>query len=62
MIEYKEIERTVEEQGTSMERETLTHPAFGMIGFSRVSGGENTLFGSSIKHNDRIIMRLKHAK
>lgn len=31
-----------------------------MIGFSRVSGGENTLFGSSIKHNDRIIMKLKH--
>lgn len=61
-MEYKEIERTVEEQGTSMERETLTHPAFGLIGFSRVSGGENTLFGSSIKHNDRIIMRLKHAK
>lgn len=31
MLEYKEIERTVEEQGTSMERETYRHPAFGMI-------------------------------
>lgn len=60
MIEYKEIERTVEKQGTSLERETFKHPAFGMIGFLRVSGGENTLFGSSIKHNDRIVMRLKH--
>ena len=62
MLEYKEIERTVEEQGTSMERETYRHPAFGMIGFSRVSGGENELFGSSVKHNDRIVMKLKHGE
>ena len=62
MIEYKEIERVVEGQGTSMERETFTHPAFGMIGFSRVTGGENTLFGSSIKHNDKIVMKLKHGE
>lgn len=60
MIEYKEIEKTVKEQGTAMERETYRHPAFGMIGFSRVSGGKNVLFGSSVKHNDRIIMKLKH--
>ncbi len=33
-----------------------------MIGFSRVSGGENVLFGSSIKHNNRIVMTLKHGK
>lgn len=62
MMEYKEIERTVEEEGTSMERETFKHPAFGMIGFSRISGGENILFGSSIEHNDRIAMTLKHGK
>lgn len=62
MIEYKEVERTVEGEGTSMERETFKHPAFGMIGFSRVSGGENTLFGSSIKHNDRIILKIKHGE
>lgn len=62
MIEYKEIERTIEGQGTSIERERFEHPAFGMIGFSRVSGGETTLFGSSIKHNDRIVMKLKHGK
>lgn len=60
MIEYKEIEKTVKEQGTAMERETYRHPAFGMIGFSRVSGGKNVLFGSSVKHNDRIVMKLKH--
>lgn len=62
MVDYTEIERMVEKQGTSMERETFKHPAFGMIGFSRVSGGENTLFGSSIKHNDRIVMKLKHGE
>lgn len=62
MIEYKEVERVVEEEGTSMERETFKHPAFGMIGFSRISGGENTLFGSSIKHNDRIMLKIKHGE
>lgn len=62
MVEYKEVERIVDRQGTSMEREVFKHPAFGMIGFSRISGEENTLFGSSIKHNDRIVMRLKHGE
>lgn len=62
MLEYKEIERTIEEQGTSMEREIYRHPAFGMIGFSRVSGRENVLFGSSVKHNDKIVMTLKHGE
>ena len=38
-----------------------THPAFGLIGFHRVSGGDHTLFGSSIEHNDRIMMTVKHA-
>ena len=45
-----------------MERETFKHPAFGMIGFSRISGGESTLFGSSIEHNDRIKLKIKHGK
>lgn len=62
MVEYKDIERTVENKNGVTERETFKHPAFGMIGFSRVSGGENTLFGSSIKHNNRIIMTLKHGE
>lgn len=62
-MEYKEIERTVENtNGGFTEREIFNHPAFGMIGFSRVRGGENTLFGSSIKHNDRITMTLKHGE
>lgn len=62
MIEYKEIERVADEQDTFIEREVLKHPAFEMIGFSRVSGGDSTLFGSSIKHNDKIVMKLKHGE
>lgn len=62
MLKYKKIERTIDDKGTSMEREILKHPAFGMIGFSRVSGGENVLFGSSVKHNDRVVMTLKHGE
>lgn len=62
MIEYKKIERVTDEQNDFMEREMLKHPAFGMIGFSRVSGGDSTLFGSSIKHNDKIVMKLKHGE
>lgn len=38
------------------------HPAFGMLGFSRVTGGDRTLFGSSIKHNDRIMLVIKRAE
>lgn len=38
-----------------------THPSYGTLMFNRVSGGETTLFGSSIKHRDTIIMELCHA-
>lgn len=49
-------------ENSSLERETYKHPAFGMIGFSRITGGDNVLFGSSIKHNDRIQLTIKHGK
>lgn len=62
MVEYKEIERTVKEQGISSKSEEFKHPAFGMIGFSRVNGGDPNLFGSSIKHNNKIVMTLRHGK
>lgn len=39
-----------------------THPAFGLIGFHRITGGDQTLFGSSIEHHDRIMMTVKHAE
>lgn len=38
------------------------HPSYGLLAFSRVSGGESTLFGSSIKHNERIRMEVKRAR
>ncbi len=35
-----------------------THPAYGILGFSRVSGGPGKLYGSEIHHNSYIEMRL----
>lgn len=36
------------------------HPAQGMLSFSRVHGGDPKLFGSSVQHNDKITLTLKH--
>lgn len=37
-----------------------SHPSYGMLGFSRVTcSGSKSLFGSSIKHRDTIVLRLK---
>lgn len=36
------------------------HPGYGMLGFHRTNGNGVSLFGSSIKHNNTIIMTLKH--
>lgn len=30
------------------------HPSFGMLSFNRISGGSPYLYGSSIKHHDKI--------
>lgn len=38
------------------------HPSYGMLGFYRTQGRNISLFGSSIKHNDIIVMRLKHGE
>lgn len=55
-----EIEK-LEDAG--LKRETYKHPAFGMVSFERVTGGgDNVLFGSSIKHNDRIRLTIKHGE
>lgn len=42
--------------------EHFTHPTFGVIQFSRCQGGDNVLFGSSIKHNDTIRLTVSHAE
>lgn len=38
------------------------HPSYGMLSFSRRSGGASPLFGSSIQHKDIIAMTLKHGE
>lgn len=35
------------------------NPAYGMLSFHRVSGGDPNLFGSSVKHNQKIMLTLK---
>ena len=36
-----------------------THPSYGMLQFSRTTGGKTSLFGSSIKHKDTIRLKVK---
>lgn len=42
--------------------ENTTHPSYGMLGFSRTTGGKTNLFGSSIQHRDTIVMELRHGE
>lgn len=44
------------------EKKYEEHPSYGLLGFSRAVGGNPNLFGSSVPHTDKIIMKLKHAK
>lgn len=37
-----------------MENEYMKHPSYGLLSFSRISGGTTNLFGSSIQHKDTI--------
>jgi hypothetical protein len=41
------------------DRVETKHPSFGLIRFSRIHGGENVLFGSSIRHSNMIEMTIK---
>lgn len=38
------------------------HESYGMLQFSRTSGRGTSLFGSSIQHNDTIVMRLREGE
>ena len=42
--------------------EDFTHPSYGTVSFTRAQGGDSVLFGSSIKHNNVIILRVSHAE
>lgn len=62
MRESRPIEVEIKEDSSGLKRETYKHPAFGMVSFGRITGGDNVLFGSSIKHNDRIRLTIKHGE
>lgn len=36
------------------------HPSYGMIGFSRVNGGDGVLHGCSVRHHNQIWLRISH--
>ncbi len=41
-----------------MENNYMKHPSYGLLQFSRMSGGLTNLFGSSIQHKDTIRLRI----
>lgn len=43
-----------------MNKEKKEHSSYGMISFSRTNGGNPSLFGSSVEHNEKITMRVSH--
>ena len=45
-----------------MAKKSETNPAYGMLAFHRVSGGDPNLFGSSVKHNQKIMLTLKEGR
>ena len=54
-----EQEPTVKENAGSCHDETVyTHPAYGQISVSRVQGGNTTLYGSSFRHNNYVVVRI----
>jgi|CXWL01.1.fsa_nt_gi hypothetical protein len=41
---------------------TETHPSYGLVQFSRVSGGSGTMFGTSVRSNNYIRLRISPAR
>ncbi len=46
----------------SVTGDSYQHSSFGTISFTRTQGGSQALFGSSIKHNNTILLRISHAE
>ena len=46
----------------SVTGDAYKHPSFATISFTRTQGGSQALFGSSIKHNNAILLRISHAE
>ena len=56
-------ELRVKDKGSHREHELDAHPSYGMISISRQSwGGGGTLFGSKIKHNNIISLKISTAE
>lgn len=56
-------EKPVRKEGMFIDDYTETHPAFGMIGLSRISSSRGvSLFGSSIKHSNLLSLTIKTAE
>lgn len=55
-------EEVIEKNDGPLGGERHKHPSFGMLSFSRVSGGSPNLYGSSIKHDQKIEMVLKRGE
>jgi hypothetical protein len=62
MIIKEEIKSTQEERTPGNFVEEQTHPSFGQIQISRVQGGNHGLYGSSIKHNNFIELRICNSR
>lgn len=59
MSHQTSIPPIVTTQDGPMEGTRKSHPAFGVLRFSRVSGGSGNLYGSEINHNSYIKMELQ---
>lgn len=53
MRERRNIELQIDD-----DRTILTHPAFGIINFTRTNGGDPWLFGSAIENENKICLRI----
>lgn len=49
-------------EGGHMEGERHTHPSYGSLSFNRISGGDPNLFGTSVKHNNKINLVLRRCE
>lgn len=49
-------------QQSASDKEVFNHPAYGMVGMSHVTGGASHLFGSDIRHGQRIRIRIQRAE
>jgi hypothetical protein len=55
-------EEVTEAIGPGGDKETThSHESYGLLRFSRISGGHDNLFGSSIKHGEKISMEVTRA-